>query len=521
MSTSSHLYPKAVIASGHELVSEAAAIVLKEGGNAFDAVVAAGFAGVVVEQTLTSLGGGGFLLARTGGPAPTSREIFFDFFVDTPGKGLKQKPESPHFFPITVNFGGSDQEFNVGLAAAAVPGTLKGLLHVHERLGRLDLAQVLQPAIGYARGHRLNNYQAGFLKLLYPITTMSETGRRLYEPGGHYLQAGDVLVNPETAAFLETLPRDRGKSFYEGEIAEKIDRDMRSNGGLLTLEDLAGYQVREYAPLTIPYRDYTLLTSPPPSLGGTLIGLSLSLADRLAPKGYKEYEWGSADYLMHTTGLMQEVERLREAGITTPTRLTQFLASEQVEQATERIRLFSRGTTHVSIADREGNVASMTCSNGEGCGYFVPGTGIMLNNMMGEDDLHPGGFHTSPAGERVGSMMSPSLLLQDDQVKLVLGSGGSKRIRTAITQVITQIVDFGRPVDLAVEAPRLHWDADSSILQLEPGFAPRAVAALEKRVQVNVWQETSMYFGGVHTVAPGIGGAGDPRRGGAVAEVDG
>jgi gamma-glutamyltranspeptidase/glutathione hydrolase len=179
--------------------------------------------------------------------------------------------------------------------------------------------------------------------------------------------------------------------------------------------------------------------------------------------------------------------------------------------------MFSRGTTHVSIADSQGNIASMTCSNGEGSGYFVPGTGIMLNNMMGEDDLHPEGFHSSPPGERVGSMMSPSALLLDDEVRLVFGSGGSKRIRTALTQVLTQVVDFRRNLATAIQAPRLHWDG--TVLQLEPGFDDESVQALSDRVPVNIWEKPSVYFGGVHSVIPGLEGAGDPRRGGSTAVV--
>ena len=159
----------------------------------------------------------------------------------------------------------------------------------------------------------------------------------------------------------------------------------------------------------------------------------------------------------------------------------------------------------------------MTCSNGEGAGYFAPGTGIMLNNMMGEDDLHPDGFHNSPPGQRVGSMMSPSLLIKDNAVKLVIGSGGSKRIRTAISQVLSQVIDFNRPLQDAVDAPRLHWDGE--LLQIEPGFPAEAVASLKKLVEVNEWQAQGVYFGGVHAVIPGKEGAADQRRGGKVLEV--
>ncbi len=505
-------YEKAIVATGHELVSRAAANILEQGGNAFDAVAAAGFAGAVAEQTLTSLGGGGFLLARTGGMSGPVEEIFFDFFVDTPGQGLARIAE-PHFFPVTIDFGGSGQEFNVGMGSVAVPGTLKGLLHVHKRLGRIPLADVLQPAIDLARGHQLNDFQAGFLKMLNPIMTLTETGRKLYEPGGAFLLPGDTLVNHDMADFLASLVDGGGEEFYRGDLARRIARDMREGDGLLTYEDLASYKVVERPPLAAEYRGFTLLTGPPPSLGGSLITLSLGLLARMElPQG-----WGSPGHLLLTTGLMREVEQLRGRGVSTPERIAAFLAGGEVGGATGRIRLFSRGTTHVSIADRDGNVASMTCSNGEGSGYFAPGTGVMLNNMMGEDDLHPDGFHADPPGERVASMMSPSIVLRRGEVKLVLGSGGSKRIRTAMTQVLSQIIDYGRDPDTAVNAPRLHWDGE--VLQVEPGFPEASVQSLAEVVDVNVWQERNIYFGGVHTVVPGSLGVGDPRRGGAVIEV--
>jgi gamma-glutamyltranspeptidase/glutathione hydrolase len=187
------------------------------------------------------------------------------------------------------------------------------------------------------------------------------------------------------------------------------------------------------------------------------------------------------------------------------------------EGSIHQARLFSRGTTHVSVADKEGNCASMTCSNGEGSGYIAPGTGIMLNNMMGEDDLHPNGFHSSPPGERVFSMMSPSLLLNGEKVELVLGSGGSKRIRTAISQVITQVVDFDRSLQDAVDEPRLYLDEDC--LQIEPGYKQASIDFVEKLLPVNVWPQKDVYFGGVHAVIPGVEGAGDLRRGGSVRVV--
>ncbi|MEN8134247.1 MAG: gamma-glutamyltransferase [Thermodesulfobacteriota bacterium] len=500
------LYNRAVVASGHPLVSGAAAEILNGGGNAFDAIIAAGFAGTVAEPCLTSLGGGGFLLARTAEPMAEKQEVLFDFFVDTPGLGLDTGNLEPHFFPVTVHFPGSDQDFNVGLGSVAVPGNLKGFLHVHRRLGRLPLETILQPAIRLARdGLLVSESQAYFLSLLQPIMTLGEVGKRLYAPQDTLLVCGDLLSNPALADFLEQLPSDQGDSFYHGELAGKIGGDMGRGQGLLTAEDLDAYKVIERAPLVTSYRDYTMLTNPPPSMGGSLMALSLKLLDSVA---MTDMICDSAEHLTLTGDIMAEVERLRAEGLT----------DISLQQAVELGRTFSRGTTHMSIADCEGNVASMTCSNGEGSGYFAPDTGIMLNNMMGEDDLHPEGFHASPPGQRVASMMSPSLLLRDDEVKLVIGSGGSKRIRTALAQVLSRLVDFRVPVQEAVEAPRVHWDGTT--MQLEPGFNEVAVTSLAKRWPVNLWASRDVYFGGVHAVVPGKEGAGDPRRGGAVSIVD-
>ncbi len=507
------LYSKSIVASGHRLVSDAAAAILDAGGNAFDAVVAAGFASTLAEQTLTSLGGGGFLLGHS---TRHNQNIFFDFFVDTPGLGRGGTLREPDFFPVTVQFSGAPQDFNVGLGSVAVPGTAKGLLHIHKRLGKMNLKEVVQPAIEIAKGHRANERQSYFLQLLHPIMTLLPEGRALYGEGDTYVKEGDMFVNNDQADFLEQLVEDGGASFYRGDIAKAIAYDMKHGDGLLTEMDLANYKVVERNPISLPFRDATIITAPAPSIGGLLIGLSLYL---LSKEGKPEYEWGSSNYLLNTTRLMQEVEKMREDGITTCSELEAFIKEKKrVTSSVERLRLFSRGTTHVSIADRDGNCASMTCSNGEGSGYFAPGTGVMLNNMMGEDDLHPDGFHASPPGQRVGSMMSPSLIVHDNVVKLVIGSGGSKRIRTAINQVVTQVIDFGKNLQEAVDAPRLYWDGDS--VQIEPGFSKQALEELSRKVNINVWDNIDVFFGGVHGVVPGKEGAGDPRRGGAVAIID-
>jgi gamma-glutamyltranspeptidase/glutathione hydrolase len=511
------------------MVSAAGASLLREGGNAFDAAVAAGFAASLAEPMFTSLGGGGFLLARRqpegrreplapsehGAPRGPELQgeragaILFDFFVDTPGRGLADAALDPHFVPMTVHFGASDQVFNIGHGSVAVPGTLAGLLHVHRRLGSRPLEAVLAPAIALARdGVVVTDHQAYVIGLLRSINTLSEAGVALYTVGGRDPSPGDRLFNPDLADFLESLPD--GGDLYTGSIAKRIAGDMAQGGGLVTEADLAAYRVEEREPLAVEYRDHRLLTNPPPAFGGTLVALALSLH---AEEDLGKLGWGSARHLDAIARVMREVDAVRDGGA---------LAGEGLSmngiEAILRRRRASRGTTHISVTDGEGNAASLTLSNGEGSGYVVPGTGIMLNNMLGEDDIHPDGFHRDTPGERVASMMSPSILSREGSLRLVLGSGGSKRIRTAITQVLSHVMDFGMGVEEAVMAPRLHWDGER--LQLEPGFDPGVVAELGSRWPLNLWDETNLYFGGVHAVDGAGRAAGDPRRAGAALRVE-
>lgn len=483
-----------IIAAGHEQVAEAGAEVLRAGGNAFDATVAAGFAGAVCEPGFTSLAGGGFLLARQA----AGERTLFDFFVDTPGRGRGPDDLTSHFEPVTVHFSAAEQTFHCGLGSVAVPGNLAGYLHVHRRLGRLPLHTVVAPAARLARvGVVIPPTQASDFALLAPILLRTPESRRIFAPEGRLLGVGDTLHNIDLAGFLDGLGTESEAPLYGGDMADRLAGLMRDGGGLLTTEDLAAYRVVERDPLVVGYRGRTVLTNPAPSFGGTLLTVALSMLDAAG----RPSRGGTPELAVELVRVMAEVDRQRVA---------------DRPQAT-------RGTTHVSVADAEGNQASMTTSNGECSGDVVPGTGILLNNMLGEDDLHPDGFHAAPPGLRVSSMMSPTIVLgSDGHPDLVLGSGGSKRIRSAILQVLVGVIDHHRDLASAIDAPRLHWDTDH--VEIEPGFDEAVINALRAVAPVNVWPERSLYFGGVHAVAPGGEsrrriGAGDARRGGSVRAV--
>ncbi|MBD2484514.1 gamma-glutamyltransferase [Planktothrix sp. FACHB-1365] len=506
-----------VIAAGHPETVKAGLAIFGAGGNAFDVALACMLAACVTEPGLTSLAGGGFLLAHTN----TNQNILFDFFTQTPHD--KRPISNLDFYPVGVNFGTTIQDFHIGLGSMAVPGVWAGVMRVQETLGRLPLSVVAEPAIILARqGVEVNSFQAyTFSNLLQPILLTTAEGREIYAPNGDILRSGDRLIMTHFAQTLEVLVSGERREFYEGEIAQMLVQDCQEKGGHLTLKDLKNYTVIERTPLKIDYRGKTILTNPPPSSGGTLIAFALQLLSSLDLTNLK---FGSSQHLHLLKTVMQFTNVARKE------RLDDYL--HQVNIAEKFVSSFSSyqqpfidavnkwgSTTHISVLDQEGNAASVTTSNGEGSGYIIPGTGIMVNNMLGEEDLNPQGFHQWPENVRISSMMSPTLVLnQEHKPEIVLGSGGSNRIRTAILQVLLNLIDFKMSVEDAVNSPRVHWE--NHRFDIEPGFDPESVNTLDLSPQdvIRLWPEKNMFFGGVNTLVKTsdgqLLGAGDIRRNG-------
>jgi gamma-glutamyltranspeptidase/glutathione hydrolase len=487
----------AVAAGNHDTVAAAVAV-LRAGGNAFDAALAAGFAAAAAEPGLSSLGGGGFLLAQR----PDGRQELLDFFVDVPGRGRSEQARAPHFTPVTVAFAGAEQVFHAGYGSVAVPGCLDGYLCAHARLGRLPLSEVVAPAIGLARdGVRLATTQADVLALLTGIWNLTPEGRAAFLPDGRAPRAGDVLRQPDYANTLEQIADGQIPGFSATSLGDALVAGMTEHGGLVGRDDLQAYEPVIREPLRIDYRGAQIATNPPPSFGGRIVTRVLTT-------------FGAGGALHDPDDLARLVDAVASA---TAAEKRQVEAARP--SATPRS---TQGTTHVSVIDTDGNVASMTTSNGSCSGVFIPGTGVHLNNVMGEKDLHPAGFHAAAPGTRVASMMAPTILNTPDGGIVALGSGGSERIRSALLQVIVNVVDRGMSVAEAVAAPRVHLD--DTVVQIEPGFAAATYEALRERYPVNLWPAADLYFGGTHVVQREADGAmsaaGDPRRGGASAVID-
>lgn len=509
---------KGCVAAGHPVTAEAAASVLRAGGNAFDAALAAVAAACVAESVLASPGGGGFLLAR---PADGPARVF-DFFVHTPRVRRPEAESSAH--PIVTDWGTTQQEFQIGIGTAATPGLVRGLFAVHAALGRLAMPQILAPAVTAAHeGVAVTPFQAYLMTLVAPIYLGEPDARALFgNPEGGSRNCGDRMHNPELGDLFEQLGRDGERLFYEGEVAAAIVEQCRARGGHITRDDLASYRVRVREPLTLRYRDATLITNPPPSAGGTLIAFGLGLLARVP---MHDLSFGSDEHLALLARVLARTVDARAAHSNLDVLLSEAVLGEHGASLLRELaaaRTAHRGTTHISVIDREGNAAAVTLSNGEGCGSLIPGTGVMLNNMLGEDDVNPAGPHAWPQDVRLSSMMAPTAIARDDGWFAVTGSGGSKRIRSAILQVVSNLVDFAMPIAEAVAAPRMH--ADAGQLNLEGGFPDGAHAGLAALFdRVIAWQGRNMYFGGCHTVARApdgrLTGAGDPRRDGVCLDV--
>jgi len=511
--------PKGAVAAGHAATAEAAAFALREGGNAFDAVIAAHWTACVAEPVLTSLGGGGFLLAHPG----AGQVCVYDFFAHTPRHKLTTAEID--FHPIQADFGTTLQEFHIGYGAVATPGTVGGMFAIHRDLGSLPMPVLLEPAIELAsKGLRVNQLQAYILDVVRPIYLATPQAAQHFgsrSQPDRLVGTDDVLRQPELGETLRALAAEGERLFYEGDIATAIDAACRSEGGHLRVDDLEQYQVRRRPPLHIQYRNAGFYTNPPPSSGGLLIGFALKLLDRYAPAGLCI---DGVDGICRLAELMQSTNEARLDGIRgkgldehilDPALLEQYL-----HQVRGRARAF-RGTTHISVIDRQGNLASLTASNGEGCGHILGETGFMLNNMLGEEDLNPHGFHAWQENRRLTSMMAPSMLQLDDGRAIALGSGGSNRIRSAILQVLLRIVDERLPLQQAIDRPRIHFE--NKLLNIEGGFEDALYRQLEKEFdQTRCWPDRNLFFGGVHAVSKGPCGFecyGDQRRGGVALNI--
>src|SRR4051812_7637315 len=506
---------RGVVAAGHPLTAEAGADVLRAGGNAVDAAVACVLMSFVTESPLTGPGAGGFMLVHTAG----GEDHLLDFFVAAPGKGLED-PSPAALEPIDVEFAAEAvQRFNVGPSSCGVYGTPLGLAEALDRFGTMPLTELTKgPARTAREGLEVTRMQAFLYEILGPILTHQPEGQAVYAPDGHLLKQGETVCLTELGDLLERLGAEGPGYLCRGPTAADISHHVLERGGLLTEDDLAAYGVIEREPARAHYRGREILTNPPPSSGGILLAYSLDLLERLGRPG-------------DLRALVEVIDRTNRertedfiTGLHSEGYLEQFMHHEALESAARGVASKLGSTTHVAVLDDQGGCASVTCSNGSCSGVVVPGTGMHLNNMLGEQDLNPLGFHRHAPGARVPSMMSPTVVLSDGAPEIAIGSAGSNRIRSAILQTVLHVIDEEMEAQDAVSAPRLH--VEDGQVDAEPRVDEAALDRLEQAGwTVRRWSELNLFFGGVQAVARNpqtgdLGGGGDPRGGGVVRGAD-
>jgi gamma-glutamyltranspeptidase/glutathione hydrolase len=396
---------------------------------------------------------------------------------------------------------------------------------VHRAYGRLPWREVVAPAIELARGGLvLTREQAHLHAILDLILRHAAEGRRLYSrPDGSRLQPGDLLRLPDLAETLGAIAEDGAAALYEGELASAIAATVENGGGRLTTDDLAAYDVIWREPVRVPYLGHEVVSNPPPSSGGILIAYGLALLERTGAGAA-----GTAEAIAALAAVMREQTRARDAGFAAALHggglVERLFAERALADAVERIRRGEAGaaevapaggTTHVSAVDADGNAASLSSSTGSGSGVIVPGTGIQLNNMLGEYDLVAGA--PAESGHRLTSMMAPTVVLGPRGPRLVVGSAGSVRLRGAIMQVIVNVLAHDLGVAAAIDAPRVH--VEDSHLHCEGGFAADELDRIESwGYDLVRWRRHNLYFGGTNAVEllpdGGLAAAGDARRGG-------
>jgi gamma-glutamyltranspeptidase/glutathione hydrolase len=510
---------RGVIAAGDPQTARAGAEILEAGGNAVDAAVASAFAAFVCELPLCSPLGGGALVLHRPGEAPRA----IDLFARAPGLGGGE-PKERDFVDVEVSFGAATQVFHVGRASAAVPLALTGLIEAHRRWGSLPLGGVVAPAVRLGReGYELGPGVAFVFQILTPIVERTAECRALFADGSSIAKAGARLFNRDLARTLEDIAKKPARVL---DVMAALAREIGpATGGLITDADVTSAQIADLEPVRTRHRGLELCTMPGPSTGGVLVALGLRLLEGVADTGFSSIEHllALARVQAHLLSLRDPDfdERCRDPRAVSALLDEQFIAGERKKLGTPAPENPLGSTTHLSVLDAEGAAIALTLTNGEGSGHVLAGTGMIVNNLLGEEDINPHGFHRDPPGRALATMMAPTLLWREGE-RIALGSGGSNRLRNAILQVLVGLVEHGVDPERAVRAPRLHLETSRLAFE-SAGLDADVVRALtEAYPDPVIFEQPNLYFGGVHVArarGDSYDGAGDPRRGGAVVVV--
>jgi gamma-glutamyltranspeptidase/glutathione hydrolase len=498
--------PRVAIATVSQIAADAGARVAREGGNAVDAAVATTLAAAVTSPAMTSLGGGGYATIWPPDRGPETIDGGFEM----PGRGLDETRLGGGRIDVHMGYaGGTDT--TVGPGSVATPGVLALCALASERHGRLPWRALVRPSYEHARdGFALPRPSHDYLMHSHEsiFGWNHDSFTALHDENGRLLEPGALVEVPHLADSLRMIGEEGVDAFYRGELARRIADYMEREGGILTAADLAAYRAEVRPALEVDHSGWRVATNPPPAVGGVVLAAMLLLMD-----GRPRKEWSATEVerlirvqeavLLHRHHVLIRAEDLSVEA----ERLVRRAASGKLPDHT------SASTVHTSAVDADGWACSITISEGYGSGAVAPGTGIWLNNSLGEIELNPRGFHRSPPGHRLPSNMAPSAVRSPDGAVLAIGSPGADRITTAILQGALNIIDLGLPLQAAIDHPRLHvgLSDEGSLVRFEEGLPVEELDVASRCVGKRV-----MYFGAVEAASwhpeRGLETAADARR---------
>jgi gamma-glutamyltranspeptidase/glutathione hydrolase len=476
------------VAAGHRVTAETAMAILKEGGTAIDAAIAAYATACVAEPCMASMAAGGFATIYSQGEISC-----IDFFCQTPGV----KSQSAILEPIHVDFGTAQEIYYGGAGAIAVPGVVKGLFEMHARYGSLPMEVLFDQARQHAKeGVPLTGFQHLDLGLLQSIFRLKDRGREIFFETGEMIGVGDNIKMEFLDGFLDALSREGQDLFYQGEVSRLLDKMSNENGGHLSRLDLERYNIRWTAPTSFQKNKSFISMPGGPSMGHAMYKMFDSALD-LGNFSGKPF---SDDHLQYLIPGLQSRKNLLEY------RELLFRLAGVTDSDAGKMT----GTSHINVLDGQGMAISMTFSIGEGSGIFLEGTDVHLNNMLGEPSLLPNGLNSWPTDRRLASMMTPIIVTKEGRLNYLLGTGGAERIPVILSTVIHYLIDQGMSLKEAIDAPRVYYSNQQ--LEVEVGFAHEKV---KESLPLRYWDEQSLYFGGVHGIHienDEIAAIGDSRR---------
>jgi len=498
------------VASATNLAAAAGAAVADAGGNAIDAAIGASIASMCTEIGIIAPAGSGFITVWPDGDAP----IVIDGYAEMPGRGLDRERFGGGYREVEMSYGGHTRTL-VGWGTVATPGAFAAFGEAHRRFGSIPWAEILAPTIRIVeRGFPVTGASAEYLDHAHrSVFGWDETSRSItHHADGSPVAEGDVIHIPHLAETLTTIAAQGAEALYTGELGRRMSRAVLDGGGILTPEDLAAYRVVIREPVRFHLDEWEIATNPPPAVGGVVASAILLLASNPPFDGWTHEETGrmariQAAVLGYRSAALDAYDTRSEAA----GRLLQWAHAGDLASIAG-----SQSTVHTSTADTDGNACAVTVSAGYGAGALVPGTGMYLNNSLGEVELTAEGFHTLEPGTRLVSNMAPTVARRPDGSVLAIGSPGASRITTAVAQVLLNFLHLGMSLRDAVAHPRLNvevFDGDAMVAY-EPGLDVRPVDGMRTRR----FPDIAMYFGGVqaavHDPIAGLYGAADPRRSG-------